>query len=154
MTRIFAFIILWTLPWNPVYRLNLRSIDFGYRCDDSLVQASYGRTENTISICTDALLPGELKRVVIHESQHHMQWVEGTAHIPGGWAAFEKAAMLEAETGNYTEHQRNSIYALVNAPVPEPWYNELHAELPNILGLDVPESLCPWYPWFCEDWPP
>ena len=151
LVRALLFIILWSLPWNPAYHLNLRSTDFAFRCDESLVQASYSRIDNTISICPDALPPGQLKRTVIHESQHHMQWVEGMAHISGGWLAFERAAMMEAETGGYTEHQRDAIYALVGAPVPEPWYNELHAELPNILGLDIPESLCPWYPWFCEN---
>ena len=153
MIKLFAILIFWTLPWNPTYLINLYSIDFSFECRSGVELAGYAGNTNTIIICPAAIKTyGQLKRVVIHESQHHMQLTECTGCGPGGWVAFERAAVMVVKNGDYTEHQRRSILAHVGNPVSEPWYNleELHAELPNILGLDIPEPLCPWYPWFCK----
>jgi len=146
--KAFALIMLWSLPWQTDYLLHLHAIEFDFRCD--IVWAAYARAGNTIIVCPEAAGRYTLKKAIIHESQHHMQWTECPGCDPEGWDAFERTVVQIVKKGDYTDHQRNSTIALVGVPVNEPWYNELHAELPNILELDIPEPLCPWYPWFCE----
>ena len=147
MTYFFVLIMLWSLPWNPIYFPELHGVDFAFDCSPNLELGAYLRGTDTIIVCPLALETGQLRRVVIHEAQHRFQWAEHLSSRPGGWPAFEDAVLLEMETGDYTEKQQRAVRIRVGLAASVPWANELHAELPIILGLHMPASLQPWYPW-------
>ena len=152
MIRLFALLILWSLPWcwnHAASVARLRVDDYGGpQCidDNVIVVAHYDPYHETIHLC-----PGQsshLRHAIIHESQHHMQLVENVALWPGGYAAFERAALYEIDQGDYSPGVRATVHALADMEDRFPTYNELHAELPWVLNMNVPDSLQAWYPWF------
>ena len=154
MIRLYALLILWSLPWQGRYWLDVGALPIYTECadhQDSVGPVGYYDDEaRAIELCPHPLLWPELRHAVIHEAQHHMQLSAALAGHPVRYEAFNRAVLNELDHGRYTEDTRAVVRGLIAADATgrATVYSELHAELPWLLGMDVPPSLRSWYPWF------
>ena len=136
----YLFIVLLSLPWNWQYFLvGLDSQAWCHRAAPAGFPERIGWYDGEIHI-VDCRFDAETQRRYVHELDHHLTHYYGIDHYD--WSEF--LSVVENESLNWNEHQRNSAQAMFD-------YGgafELHAELSNILDGQLPASLQPWYPWF------
>ena len=157
MIKIFALLILWSLPWRPQFLGQVAEIQIVIGCEarpdlDGVCAAYYEDNDQprTIRLCENKCLWSALGDFVLHESQHHMQLRYHMWRWPGGYTVFEEAVLYEMDHGDYTDEVRSSVQALVQADKASDrfLYSELHAQLPVLLDMQIPAPLRYWYPWF------
>ena len=78
---------------------------------------------------------------LVHESQHWLACRHG--FTKADWNKFGRIAIKALRSGNYEKPEIfDAKYILTYGG------HELHAELPIIVGEDIPSCLASWYPWF------
>ena len=82
----------------------------------------------------------ETRRRYVHELDHYLVHYYGMTEWD--WGHF--VSLVRAESAAWPEHQQASIESMLEYGGAQ----ELHADLMNIIGQDIPPSLAPWYPWF------
>lgn len=157
MLKLFALLILLTLPYQgPQDLATALMTDIVVGCEglphaeSPYLMGSYNGQYKIITICENDLIWHELKHTVIHELQHHMQLTERVYARPCGYRCFLEDVLYEMETGDYSEDVIKTVHYLIRVDEDNGSYaySELHAELPWVLNMEMPESLQEWYPWF------
>ena len=141
LALIFALWLPWNWFWLPSVFSAPVNTDAQANCTNHLACA---KSDGMIFISPDPddwVICGGLKRVVIHELQHHLLFKSGLYYEPD-WDGFCNVIAEMILYGDYDEHQRGTMRVMCDDPP------ELHADLPLLLDGEIPQELAPWYPWF------
>ena len=99
--------------------------------------------DNRIHLCpSEKCIRPDL--LLLHETQHLFARLYFGNLTNEQWASFDTLALRVLDAGGYGEG------VMLQASTVSGWNlpGELHAELPLIVGIDIPAELQPWYPWF------
>jgi len=147
LISVWLLIITISMPWTPEAAQTLRQ--FGIELHDAPCYLNGNEfsgwigADNRIHLC-----PGEKctrpDLLLLHESQHLFARLYFGDLTSQQWDGFDTLALRILYARGYDEG------VILQASTVSGWNQpgELHAELPLIIGYDMPPELQPWYVWF------
>ena len=145
--RFWLLLMILTMPWKPEYINTLfivGIVEHNSPCYfNGNEYSGWIGADNRIHLCP-SLKCIRKDLLLLHESQHLLARLYLGNISDHEWADFDMLAMNALHANGYDSSVILQANTILNWNLP----GELHAELPRILGPDIPPELQDWYPWF------